>query len=235
MRWLLIGSVGIYIVPITVYIIFFGREHILCEIIFGGFSFLFYGPTYLNILNIYSLCRIDDISWGTKGLDSGSEKNSSLKDSWKLIKFIHVVKYVAWNVILGAVLLTLGASYTPRFFITITMVVLIGVSMSIKVFLSCIYMVGYWFYYRSRAEQPTISMKSRIDTMLEDYKQSILDEVRQNLEGVKKEYLKNPRRNGSFIQAARKGENAKDAFKKQQNLQKGRSGVQGKSPFKKGK
>jgi chitin synthase len=43
----------------------------------GAFSFLFYGPTYLNILNIYSLCRIDDISWGTKGLDAaGSSKNT---------------------------------------------------------------------------------------------------------------------------------------------------------------
>ena len=31
---------------------------------------MFYGPTYLNILNIYSICRIDDISWGTKGLDA---------------------------------------------------------------------------------------------------------------------------------------------------------------------
>lgn len=152
MRWLLIGSVGIYIVPIIVYILFFGRGHVLCEIIFGGFSFLFYGPTYLNILNIYSLCRIDDISWGTKGLDSGVDKNASLKDSWKLIKFIHVVKYVAWNVILGSVLLTLGASYTPRFFITITMVVLIGTSMAVKVFLSCFFMVGYWFYYRNGTE-----------------------------------------------------------------------------------
>lgn len=30
MRWLLIGSVGIYIIPITVYILLFGRGHILC-------------------------------------------------------------------------------------------------------------------------------------------------------------------------------------------------------------
>lgn len=147
MRWLLVGSVFIYIVPITLYIVLFGRINILCEIVLGAFSFLFFGPTYLNILNIYSLCRIDDISWGTKGLDSGSNKNANLKDSWKLIKFVHVIKYVSWNVILGVVLLTLGATYTPRFFVTIIMVILIGVSMSVKVILACFYMLGYWCKY----------------------------------------------------------------------------------------
>ena len=42
----------------------------MVDVIFSAISFIFYGPTYLNILNIYALCRIDDISWGTKGLDS---------------------------------------------------------------------------------------------------------------------------------------------------------------------
>lgn len=37
------------------------------------------------------------------------------------------------------------------------------------------------------------------------------------------------------MQAARKGDTAKDAYKKQQTLQKGRSGVQTKNPFKKAK
>lgn len=127
---------------------------------------MFYSPTYLNILNIYSLCRIDDISWGTKGLDAGSDKNASLKDSWKLIKFVHVVKYVAWNVIIGSVMLTLGASYTPRFFVTITMVVLIGASMAIKVVLSCIYMIGYWMTYRSGNRDPIISCKSKVNAIV---------------------------------------------------------------------
>jgi len=40
--------------------------------------------------------------------------------------------------------------------------------------------------------------------------------------------LKNPVRVGSFIQASRNGEKAQNSFKKQQALQKGRSGIQGK-------
>lgn len=70
MRWVLVASTTVYALPILVYIMLFRRLKILCQIIAGSFSFLFYGPTYLIMLNIYSLCRIDDISWGTKGLDS---------------------------------------------------------------------------------------------------------------------------------------------------------------------
>jgi chitin synthase len=185
MRWLLIGSVGIYIVPITFYIVLFGRGHILCEVILGAFSFLFFGPTYLNILNIYSLCRIDDISWGTKGLDSGSNKNANLKDSWKQIKFVHVVKYVLWNVILGAVLLTLGSNYVPRFFVTIIMVALIGLTISLKVLLACMYMLIYWCKYVSKKPNPVINSESRIGHIVDDYKESIMREVKDHLEGVK--------------------------------------------------
>ena len=68
MRWMLIGVVLSYSIPIMFYLILFGNFNILLEVMAGAFSFLFYAPTYLNILNIYSLCRIDDISWGTKGL-----------------------------------------------------------------------------------------------------------------------------------------------------------------------
>lgn len=59
---------AIYAVPVSLYVILFRGMNTLCEVIFGTLSFLFYTPTYLIILNVYSLCRIDDISWGTKGL-----------------------------------------------------------------------------------------------------------------------------------------------------------------------
>ena len=59
-----------YVVPPVLYGVFFFRLKYFWEIISGTFSFLFYSPSYLNLLNIYALCRIDDISWGTKGLDA---------------------------------------------------------------------------------------------------------------------------------------------------------------------
>jgi len=66
---------AIYILPIVIYITCYCRASFLVDVIFSTVSFLFYGPTYLNILNIYSLCRIDDISWGTKGLDTTGNVN----------------------------------------------------------------------------------------------------------------------------------------------------------------
>ena len=144
LRWILVASTLIYVVPILLYIFLFGKARILFEIVLGAFSFIFYGPTYLNILNIYSLCRIDDISWGTKGLDSGgSAKNSTLKDSWSIIKHIHVVKYVLWNIIIGTTIISLGSSYTPRFFITIIMIAIMGASLSMKIFIGMVYTIKY--------------------------------------------------------------------------------------------
>ena len=156
MRWLLIGVVMSYSVPIVVYLLLFGNFNILLEVIAGAFSFLFYAPTYLNILNIYSLCRIDDISWGTKGLDSGgSDKNKDLKDSWKLIKMVHVAKYVFWNVVVGVFLLSFGSSYVPRFFITFGIVILMAASIGIKIIVAVIYLIGYkCFNFECCANEP---------------------------------------------------------------------------------
>lgn len=110
----------------------------------GSFSFLFYGPTYLNILNIYSLCRMDDISWGTKGLESAEQsKNIDLRNKWYLIKYIHVGKFIIWNVIIGVILLMVGSDFQPKFFITIIMVSIITLTLSIKIIIAMIYMISY--------------------------------------------------------------------------------------------
>ncbi len=144
MRWILIGSTLIFCVPILAYAILFQKINIACEIMMGAFSFIFYGPTYLNILNIYSLCRIDDISWGTKGLDSESnKKNAKLKDKWYLLKMVHVGKFILWNIVLSGVLLSVGSSYKPRFFITIIMVSVIALTLGFKIFIALIYMIVY--------------------------------------------------------------------------------------------
>lgn len=79
MRWIILSIIGMYTFPVLLYVILFRRFSFAIDCVFGAFSFLFFSPTYLNILNIYALSRINDISWGTKGLDaSQSSKNSSL-------------------------------------------------------------------------------------------------------------------------------------------------------------
>jgi len=39
------------------------------EMITCLFSYIYFTPTYINILQIFAFTRIDDLSWGTKGLD----------------------------------------------------------------------------------------------------------------------------------------------------------------------
>ena len=68
--YLIIAIFALYSFPIIVYPIIYQRCSFIEDIIFSTISFLFYSPTYLNILSVYALCRIDDISWGTKGLDT---------------------------------------------------------------------------------------------------------------------------------------------------------------------
>ena len=116
LRWILIFSTGIYVFPIIIYISLYRKLGVLFDIAFGSLLFLFYGPAYLNILNIYALCRIDDISWGTKGLDADSSRNSPWKNSWRLIKFICVGKYLLWNIGIGLLLINVGDEYETRFF-----------------------------------------------------------------------------------------------------------------------
>lgn len=80
LRYFIITSMLLYVLPIALYGLFFLRLKYLWEILTGTLSFLFYAPSYLNLLNVYAICRIDDISWGTKGLDASvGGKNAKLK------------------------------------------------------------------------------------------------------------------------------------------------------------
>jgi chitin synthase len=59
-----------YGIPLMFYALLFRSMRPLVEAIKGALSFVFYNPTYFIILSFYALCRIDDISWGTKGLNN---------------------------------------------------------------------------------------------------------------------------------------------------------------------
>lgn len=78
-RWTVVGIFGFYIVPLLVYGVLFRSAWPIVESMKGAFSYIFYSPTYFIILSFYALCRIDDISWGTKGLNSQNSKQSRMQ------------------------------------------------------------------------------------------------------------------------------------------------------------
>lgn len=165
-KWLVVGIIALYIIPITIYAIFYCHCSFLIDVIFGTVSFLFYTPTYTNLLSSFALCRIDDISWGTKGLDAGNDRYRSLKESWRVIKIMHVAKFIFWNVIVAIILLVISSpfyfvgytdnynnpeafqeavvdSYVRKFFMVLGLMVIIGFSLFLKIFLAAVYTIAY--------------------------------------------------------------------------------------------
>jgi chitin synthase len=110
----------------------------------GAISFSFYTPTYLIILNVYALCRMDDLSWGTKGLDAGSGgRDDTVMSNWKTIKSIHVGKFIFWNVLTAGLLIHFGSDYLVRFYLTFALMILIASTMAVKVLLAILYYIYY--------------------------------------------------------------------------------------------
>ena len=133
-----------YIFPLALYGIFFFRLKYLWEIVSGTFSFLFYSPSYLNLLNIYALCRIDDISWGTKGLDASvGGKNAKLKDTWKIVKMMDVAKFFFWNIIIGSLFIVFDSYLLIKFLVTLILLVLFTLIQAIKIIIGIVYLIKY--------------------------------------------------------------------------------------------
>lgn len=182
MRWIEIGLAACFVVPVLFYMFFYCRMGNLFDLLLGGLSYIFYWPTYLNILNIYSLCRIDEVSWGVKGLDP----DSHLRSSWKLIKCIHVVKYVIWNFILSIILLTLGSRYLLRFFTYLVIVTFVTFAMLFKVIMGILYLIFYRCLNSNiLPNTPVITSESRINKLIDRYQPEIMKEIKDHLNEIK--------------------------------------------------
>lgn len=115
----------------------------LTDIMFGILSFIFYIPTYLNILSIYSLCRLDDISWGTKGLDSDNNTSNKLRYKWKIIKLIHVGKFMFYNILLSAILINVSSDQQTNKIISQIILCLVTSLILLKMLIALVYLVMY--------------------------------------------------------------------------------------------
>lgn len=146
-RWLIVAGFGLFVIPVFSYSIFFCNLKVAWEIIVGTVSSLFYSPTYIVLLNTFALCRIDDISWGTKGDDSSSKKEDNLAACWKTLKYIQVYKFIFWNTIVGFVIISFGSDYIPRFFISLILAIILVATILFKIIIG----MGYMIMYRLRS------------------------------------------------------------------------------------
>lgn len=154
-RYVVLGIMGLYALPLLLYSILFCNIRVIFEVIAGALSFAFYTPTYLIILNIYSLCRMDDLSWGTKGLEAGESKDAAVLNTWKIIRTIHVGKLLFWNILTAGLLIHFGSDYLIRFYLTFALMGIIASTMAFKVFCGIL----YYFYYKIAIKNKKIFKK----------------------------------------------------------------------------
>ncbi|EAR90456.3 chitin synthase (macronuclear) [Tetrahymena thermophila SB210] len=69
-------------------------------------SFTFYAPVYQIFLSIYSFCNLDDVTWGTKGLQSSTQNQIFVSDK------VRYVRYWVW-INSSFILAFLSASLIP--------------------------------------------------------------------------------------------------------------------------
>lgn len=94
---------------------------------------------------------MDDLSWGTKGLDTGSGKDATILNIWKSIKMIQVGKFLFWNIVTAGLLIHFGSDYLVRFFLTFAMMIIIAGTMLFKVICALVYYVYYKICVNTKA------------------------------------------------------------------------------------
>ncbi len=103
------------------------------------------------------MCRTDDISWGTKGLDASvGGKNQKLKETWKIVKMIDVAKFAFWNIIIGAALILFDSFLIIKFFITLGLLVLFTLILAVKMVIGLAYLIKYKCIISKKEEKATL-------------------------------------------------------------------------------
>ncbi|KAK6453988.1 chitin synthase family protein [Scheffersomyces xylosifermentans] len=75
-RDLVVATCSTYLLYFFASFIYFEPYHMFTSFI----QYLLLSPSYINVLNIYAFCNIDDISWGTKG-DTGAKTLGEAKSN----------------------------------------------------------------------------------------------------------------------------------------------------------
>lgn len=153
LRYAIASSTFVIILPVLVYSIFFRKLGILWDIIVGTASYIFYLPTYVAVLPIYSKCRLDDISSATKA-NLGS-RNQRLKETWQIIKIMYISKYFFWNAVVSVVLIILHANILIKFFLLLGVLVMFTIIQLIKLIPGIIYTISYKCNMSSNPLKPT--------------------------------------------------------------------------------
>lgn len=106
--------------------------------------YLYYMPTYLHIMVVYAFCRIDDLSWGTKGAHDAEESNKSKE--YKDFKVNFVSTWLMVNAILSYIIVVLMSNYDYKSIFLTILITFITALVCMKSFFALIYQLKYVFW-----------------------------------------------------------------------------------------
>ncbi len=112
------------------------------EMLTSLLSYLYYAPTYINILQIFAFCRIDDLSWGTKGLDNN--ENSGIQREWEKRKYIFVLQFITTNVVLSYVLIKVSEYDYARNVLILVSTCLVAFLLGFRLIFALFYLIKYY-------------------------------------------------------------------------------------------
>lgn len=141
LRILILSTIAIHAVPPLVFMMLKCSAKYAWEVMASSFSYLYYAPAYLHVLTIFAYCRIDDLSWGTKGLTASETHH--LGEAWAAEKHVFVSRFVIANIIMAVVLKTLISDTNIRGWVIFVMTILLAIMLLFKLVVS----LGYIFKY----------------------------------------------------------------------------------------
>mmetsp|Transcript_8982 Transcript_8982/g.8532 ORF Transcript_8982/g.8532 Transcript_8982/m.8532 type:complete len:166 (+) Transcript_8982:1257-1754(+) len=71
----------------------------LCKYFFGVIILVFLGPTYINIIIIYSMANLHDVSWGNRATDDN--KGEATKRALEQFRSLYLIVWIGLNVVYG--------------------------------------------------------------------------------------------------------------------------------------
>ncbi|CAD8108822.1 unnamed protein product [Paramecium sonneborni] len=203
---LVVVSIGAIVLPILSSI--FQLPQNIFNAALTMIPYFYYQPTYMHLFVVYSFCRIDDLSWGTKGLTNAG--SSSVNSDKAFQKFKFLLTWLVLNTIFTAVLLILfqiQIYLLPQGLILFISVILTILTI-VKGFLALWYRVKFCFidrnmklYIKDKSRHKTLKDQqenfNRIKTALKQQIQSNQNIYTQHNENNFDDPLKN-----SYIRAS---------------------------------
>lgn len=142
-------------------------------------DYIYYTPTYLHIMIIYAFCRIDDLSWGTKGADSSEHSGNEQKFYLEKVEFVGA--WIFSNAIVTYVVTVLISSQQNKYYFMTALITFTTGLLMIKTFFAIIYQFVFVNWIDKSSIASAFERKKQFykeqTTQIEKYINNIIDQA----------------------------------------------------------